>query len=106
MKPDPKAQQAKLDVLIGAGKEMARSLLRDAQATAKDGEQLAAQIFAVQITGCHILALCAFSQEKTNNIDGDVWLDNIVREIKVDLENVRLNDERQNKKPEGSKADA
>lgn len=102
MNNDPKAQQAKLDVLIGAGKEMARSLLRDAQATAKTPEQLAAQIFATQITGCHILALCAFSQEKQNGVDGDVWLDNIVKEIKVDLENIRLSDER-SKKPEGPK---
>lgn len=95
MKPaDPKAQKAQLDVLVGAGKEMANNLLRNAHQSAENPQQLAAQVFATQICGCHILALCAFNQEKQAGIDGDTWLDNIVKEIKIDLENIRLASER------------
>lgn len=109
---DAKTQQAQLAVLVGAGKEMGVSLLRNAQSTAETPEQLSAQVFSTQIAACHILAHCAFNQEKVGGVDGDKWLDNTLEEIKKDLELLRLADERgemkfhAGKKPEGKKADS
>jgi hypothetical protein len=89
MKPDQKGARAALDILILSGREMGRKMLADAFLKADSPSQMTAQVFTLQVSAGHILALCAFNQESQSK-DGDQWLDELLVQIKHDLELIRV----------------